>query len=145
MRTVDVQTVLDSIHRDRGDSLSHAKYVHCKVTCSTIFALALRLGHHPGPNPEDGTSVRGYGHTNHRANEAYTLQEIKQFLTLFPSGQLAAAIGLNAFLALRASEIRALLPEDFDGDHVRIHRDTKTGNDEILPVVAPLKKILAAG
>jgi hypothetical protein len=28
---------------------------------------------------------------------------------------------------------------------IRIHRDTKTGNDELLPVVAPLAKLLADG
>jgi hypothetical protein len=38
-----------------------------------------------------------------------------------------------------------LLPDDFDGDTVRIHRDTKTGNDVRLPVVAPLKALLSDG
>jgi hypothetical protein len=34
------------------------------------------------------------------------------------------------------------LPDDFDGDRVRIHRYTKTGNDDLLPVIAPLKRLL---
>jgi len=119
--------------------------MHHKVTASAIFSHAMRLGHPPGPNPEDGSSVRSYGHTGHRENGAYSLQEIKQFLALFPSGQVAVTIGLNAFLALREPELRALLPEDFDGDHVRIHRATKTGNDERLPVIAPLKRLLVDG
>lgn len=111
-----------------------------KVTCSAIFAHALRLGHHPGPNPEDGTTVRGYGHNEHRENGAYTLEDIKGFLSLFPAGPIAVAIGVNAFLALRKPEAEALLPDDYDQKQgkVRIHRDTKTGNDEWLPVVAPL-------
>ena len=145
VRVADVQTALDAIHRDRGDDVGHDVYMHAKVTCSAIFSMALRLGHHPGPNPEDGTTVRGYGHTRHRENAAYTLEEIKQFLKLFPSGQIAVIIGLNAFLALRKPELQALLPDDFDGNYVRIHRDTKTGNDELLPVIAPLKRLLADG
>jgi hypothetical protein len=48
------------------------------------------------------------------------LQEIKQFLALFPSGQIAVTIGLNAFLALRNPELQALLPDEFDGDYVCI-------------------------
>src|SRR5262249_40715453 len=76
---------------------------------------------------------------------AYTLQDIKQFLALFPSGQVAVTIALNAFLALRKPELEALLPDDFDGDYVRIYRDTKTGNDERLPVIAPLNRLLADG
>lgn len=80
-----------------------------------------------------------------RDNAAYTLEEIKQFLKLFPSGQIAVTIGLNAFLALRKPELQALLPDDFDGNYVRIHRDTKTCNYERLPVIAPLKRLLADG
>jgi len=85
--------------------------------------------------PGDGSSVRDYGHNNHRENGAYSLQQIKQFVSLFPSGQ-------NAFLALRKPELEALLPDGFDGNYVCIHRDTKTGNDERLPVIAPLKRLL---
>jgi len=98
-------------------------------------------------NPEDGTSVRGYGHSNHRENAAYSLEEVKQFLKLFPAGRAAVAIGINAFLALRKPEVEALLPDDYDQKHgkIRIHRDTKTGNDEWLPVVAPLAKLLCDG
>jgi hypothetical protein len=130
-----------------GDELSHDIYMHCKVTCSAIFADALQLAHHPGPNPEDGTTVRAYGHTDHRENGAYRLEQIKQFLQLFPAGPGAVAIGINAFLALRKPEVEALLPDDFDKekDRIRIHRHTKTGNDEWLPVVAPLRKLLAGG
>ena len=117
------------------------------MTCSAIFSHALRLGHHPGPNPEDGTTVRGYGHTNHRENGAYTLDEVKQFLKLFPAGPVAVAIGINAFLALRRPEVEVLLPDDYDQGRgkIRIHRATKTGNDEWLPVVAPLVKLLSDG
>ena len=147
VRVADIQAALDGIHVERGDKVGHAVYMQCKVTCSAIFAHAMRLGHHPGPNPEDGTSVRGYGHTNHRENGAYTLEEIKGFLSLFPAGPVAVAIGVNAFLALRKPEAEALLPDDYDkqGGRIRIHRDTKTGNDEWLPVVAPLAKLLCDG
>ena len=105
------------------------------------------LGHHPCPNPGDGTTVRRYGHSNHRENGAYTLEEVKQLLNLFPAGPVAVAVGINAFLALRKPEAEALLPDDFDQERgrIRIHRHTKTGNDEWLPVVAPLAKLLAQG
>ena len=91
--------------------------------------------------------MRKYGHTEHRANGAYDLNEIKQFLTLFPAGDIAVAIAINAFLALRKPEVEALLPGDFDPttNRVRIHTHTKTGNDEWLPTVAPLRTILADG
>ena len=147
MRVCDVQRALDQVHAERAEELGHSSYMHCKVTCSAIFSHALRLGHHPGPNPEDGTTVRGYGHTNHRENGAYTLDEVKQFLRLFPGGPVAVAIGINAFLALRRPEAEALLPDDYDRQRgkIRIHRDTKTGNDEWLPVVAPLAKLLSDG
>lgn len=107
----------------------------------------MRLGHHPGSNPEDGTTARRYGHNNHRENGAYTLAEVKQFLNLFPAGPVAVAIGINAFLALRKPEAEALLPDDYDREHgrIRIHRNAKTGNDEWLPVVAPLRKLLVDG
>lgn len=147
VRVCEVQNALDRIHAERGEDLGHGSYMHCKVTCSAILAQALRLGHHPGPNPEDGTSVRSYGHNEHRENGAYTMEEIKQFLKLFPAGAVAVAIGINAFLALRKPEAEALLPDDYEkqGGRIRIHRDTKTGNDEWLPVVAPLAKLLADG
>ena len=80
-------------------------------------------------------------------NGAYTLDEIKQFLNLFPAGPVAVAIGINAFLALRRPEVEVLLPDDYDQGRgkIRIHRATKTGNDEWLPVVAPLVKLLSDG
>lgn len=147
VRACDVQAALDAIHRKRGETVGHAVYVQCKVTASALFSMALRLGHHPGPNPEDGTTVRAYGHNRHNENGVYTLDEVRQFLNLFPAGPVAVAIGVNAFLALRKPEVHALLPEDYDkqGGKIRIHRDTKTGNDEWLPVVAPLAKLLADG
>ncbi len=147
VRVCDVQNALDRIHAERGNDLGHHSYMHMKVTCSAMFALALRLGHHPGPNPEDGTSVRSYGHSNHRENGAYTLDEVKQFLRLFPAGPVAVAIAINAFLGLRRPEVEALLLDDYDQQRgkIRIHRDTKTGNDECLPVVAPLAKLLSDG
>lgn len=147
VRVCDVQNALDRIHAERGEELCHDSYMHCKVACSAIFSHALRLGHHPGPNPEDGTSVRGYGHSNRRENGAYTLDDVKQFLKLFPAGPVAVAIAVNAFLALRRPEVEALLPDDYDQKQrkIRIHRDTKTGNDEWLPVVAPLAKLLCDG
>ena len=143
----DVQAALDAIHDERGEEIGHESYMHCKVTASAIFSLAIRRGDHPSPNPEDGTSCRGYGHTKQRENGSYNLSEIKQFITLFPSGDVAVAIGINAFLALRKPEVEALLPDDYDPTthRVHIHRDTKTGNDEWLPVVAPLRKLLEVG
>jgi integrase len=146
-RPSNVQAALDAIHADRGEEISHDTYLQAKVTCSAIFSLAIRRGDHPGPNPEDSTSVRGYGHTNKRENGAYDLSEIKQFFTLFPAGDIAVAIGINAFLALRKPEVEALTPDDYDPQtkRVRIHKDTKTGNDEWLPVVAPLRKLLESG
>jgi hypothetical protein len=145
VQTKHVQQALDAIYADRGDELCHDIYNFAKITARTIFRRAIALGHHPGPNPAVEASVRGYGHTNHRENGAYSLEEIRQFLKLFPSGQIAVTIGQNAFLALRGPELKALLPDDFDGDAVRIHRDTKTGNDERLPVIAPLKALLVDG
>jgi integrase len=144
----DVQAALDAIHAERGETIGHGIYMQRKVACSAIFAHAVRSGHHPGPNPEDGTTVRGYGHTNHRENGAYKLEEVKQFLKVFPAGPVAVAIGINAFLALRKPEAEALLLEDYDAEkrRIRIHRNTKTGNDEILLVgVAPLANLLADG
>ena len=40
-----------------------------------------------------------------------------------------------------------ILPDDYDAQQTRsrIHRNTKTGNDEWLPVVAPLAKLLSDG
>jgi hypothetical protein len=75
------------------------------------------------------------------------LDEVKQFLRLFPAGPVATAIGINAFLALHRPEAEALLPDDYDEERrkVRIHRDTKTGNAEWLPVVAPLVKLVSDG
>jgi hypothetical protein len=60
--------------------------------------------------------------------EAYSLQEIEQFLTLFPRGQIAVTIALKAFLALREPELDALMPDDIDGDRVRIWMDAKPHN-----------------
>ena len=139
------QNALNGIYNTRVDELCHDVFMQTKVSASAVFAHVLRIGHHPGPNPATVTSVRGYGHNNHRENGAYTLQEIKQLLALYPSGQIAVTIGLNAFLALRGPEVEALLPDDFDRDRVRIHRDTKTGNDEFLPVIGPLKRLLVDG
>jgi len=66
---------------------------------------------------------------------------------LFPSGDVAVAIAINAFLALRRPEAEALLPEDYDPqtNRIRIHRDTKTHNDEWLPVIAPLREVIEGG
>lgn len=140
----DIQSALDTVYEERGDEIGHNAYLHMKVTVSAIFSLAIRRGDHPGPNPEDSTTVRKYGHTKKRPNEAVSINEIQQFLTLFPTGNAAVAIGINAFLALRKPEVQALTPEDFDqkNNRIRVHTDTKTGNDEWLPVIAPLRKIL---
>jgi integrase len=145
--TPHIQSALDAIHLERGETISHDLYMQCKVTCSAIFSLAIRRGDHPGPNPENSTSVRNFGHKDHRENGAYDLNEIKQFLTLFPTGDVAVAIAINAFLALRKPEVESLVTEDFDPktNCVRIHTHTKTGNDEWLPVIAPLRKVLVDG
>jgi len=145
--TPQIQAALDSIHDERKETISHDTYMLIKVTVSAIFSLAIRRGDHPGPNPEDHTSVRGYGHKDHRKNGASDLSEIKRFFLLFPTGDTAVAIAVNAFLALRKPEVESLRPEDFDPvtNLVRIHRNTKTSNDEKLPVVGPLREIMAAG
>lgn len=146
--TPHVQEALDSVHAERGEEVGHDVYMHCKVTLSAMFSVAIRRGHHPGPNPENSTSVRGYGHTDHRENGAYDLNEIKQFITIFQGDtDVAAAIAINAFLALRKPEAEALMPEDFNPqtNQIRIHRHTKTGNDEMLPVIRPLATVLKAG
>lgn len=51
------------------------------------------------------------------------MDEVKQFLKLFPAGPVAVAIGINAFLALRRPEAEALLPDDYDQGRgkIRIH------------------------
>ncbi len=145
--TPHIQSALDSIHDERKEEISHDCYMHIKVTASAIFSLAIRRGDHPGPNPENQTTVRSYGHNEHRKNGAYDLNEIKQFLTMFPEGNTAVAIAINAFLALRKPEAEALTTEDFDAATglVRIHHRTKTGNDEKLPVIGPLRRIMAMG
>lgn len=147
VQTPHVQAAFDAIHEQRGEEIGHDTYVNTKVTASAIFSLAIRRGDHPGPNPEDSTSVRGYGHTKKRENGAYDLNEIKQFFTLFPDGDTAVTIAINAFLALRKPEAEALLPDDYDPQtkRIRIHRDTKTHNDEWLPVIAPLRKVIERG
>jgi len=146
--TPQIQSAIDAVHDDRGETLSHSIYGHIKVTCSAIFGLAIRRGDHPGPNPAVETVVRNYGHTKHNKNGAYDLNQVKQFLTLFADDRdIAATICINAFLALRKPEAESLQPEDYDPSTglVRIHRDTKTGNDVWLPVVGPLRKIMAVG
>jgi integrase len=144
--TPHIQSALDAIHDERGEDISHDCYMLIKVTCSAIFSLAIRRGDHPGPNPENSTTVRSYGHKEHRDNGAYDLEEIKRFFTLF-SGDVAVAIAVNAFLALRKPEVEALSPDDFDPitNRVHIHKQTKTGNDEWLPVVGPLRQIMDSG
>ena len=139
VRVADGQAALNSLHRDRPD-LSAGAFSLCKSTLSAVFALALRLGHVTA-NPVIGTSIRGMGHHNHRENGAYSLDEVRQMLTLF-SGQVAAAIGIAAFLGLRGPEMEALEPSDFDGESMRIHRQTKTKTDVTIPVIAPLKRLL---
>jgi hypothetical protein len=121
--TPHIQAALDAIHDERKETLSHDTYMLIKVTVSAIFTLAIRGGDHPGPNPEDTTTVRSYGHHDHRVKGAYNVNEIRQFLTLFPTGDVAVAIAINAFLVLRKPEAEALTPEDFDAASglVRIH------------------------
>jgi hypothetical protein len=110
--TPHIQAALDAYHGERGEEIGHDAYLHLKVTASAIFSHAIRCGHHPGPNPENSTTVRGYGHENRRVTGAYDINEIKQFLTLFAVGDVAVAIAINAFLALRSPEIEGLTPED---------------------------------
>lgn len=145
--TPHIQSALDSIHDEHKEDISHDCYMQIKVTASAIFSLAIRRGDHPGPDPENQTTVRIYGHKQHRPNGAYDLNEIKQFFHFFPSGDMAVAIAVNAFLVLRKLEIEALSPEDFDPatNLARIHRNTKTSDDEKLTVAGPLRKIMAAG
>ena len=80
-------------------------------------------------------------------NGAYSLEQVKQFLQLFPAGSVAVAIGINAFLALRKPEVESLLPDDYDAVRrlIRVHINTKTHNDIWLPVVKPLGDLLANG
>ena len=91
------------------------------------------------------TRIRDYGHDNHRPNEAYSLQEIKKFLALFPGAQIAVTIALKTFLALRAPELEALTPDELTVTVVRIWKNTKIHNSEYLPVIPPLKRLLVKG
>lgn len=140
VRTADVEAAFNSIQEERKDELGHDTYKVIRSAAWAIFAVALRLGHVVS-NPVPGTSVKGMGHHDHRENAAYSLSEVRQFLTLF-SGQTKATIGIMAFLGLRAPEAEALEPSDFDGENMRIHRETKTWNDVCIPVIAPLKRLL---
>jgi len=144
VRTFHVQQALDAIHRSAGEKIGHSMFRLMKVTCSALFAHALRLGH-VVTNPAQGTSVRGFGHSNHRPNEAYSIAEVRQLLMLVADNpQVAAVVGTFAFLGLRNNEAAKLQAEDYKSTNVRVWRDTKTGNNELVPVIAPLRKLLDA-
>jgi hypothetical protein len=146
--TPHIQSAIDAVHNDRGETLSHSVYIHVKVTCSAMFSLAIRRGDHPGPNPADECVVRNYGHTEHNENGAYDLNQVKQYMTLFADDKdILAAIAINAWLALRKPEVESLKPSDYDPSTglIRVHKHTKTGNDIYLPVVGPLRPVMLQG
>lgn len=150
VQTHHLQKALDAIYKKEGDRLGHGMYIAMVVTLSAIFAHAKRQGH-VTHNAAQGLCVTNYGHELHRENGAYFLQEVKQFLTIL-QGQLAAVVACFALTALRNNELPALDVADYTGTHLRVHRawshgilkETKTGNDELVPVIAPLRKLLDA-
>jgi len=141
VRPHDIQNAFDGLDKDKGEVLSHDTFTLVKVCASAIFALALRLGH-VASNPVIGTSIRGMGHTKHRENGAFSLDEIIK-MTMYFEGQTLATVGICAFLGLRGPEIEALEPSDDEGENMHVHRHTKTGNGVRIPIIAPLRKCLA--
>src|SRR6266481_7945520 len=118
-RTVDGETLMRNIERERGEELAHGTYRHIKVTLSAIFTHAKRVGIFDGVNPMQNVSIpKGKKHGRKRL--AYSLEEIEQHLDLFRrdpivirrddgslytpqilAGVVRAVIGVGAFAGLR--------------------------------------------
>ncbi len=168
-RTVDGETLMRNIERERGEELAHGTYRHIKVTLSAIFTHAKRVGIFDGVNPMQNVSIpKGKKHGRKRL--AYSLEEIEQHLDLFRrdpivirrddgslytpqilAGVVRAVIGVGAFAGLREGEIRGICWEDDDGDVLNIRRsvwrttvkdDTKTHEDEEDPGIVPIVRPL---
>ncbi len=123
-RTVDGERILDSIAREH--KLTSTTLAHIKAFLSGSFRFAKRQGVINSENPiRDVVLPKGkpVGETH-----AYSLKEIAQMLKVLPE-PASTIVAVAAFTGVRKGELRGLLWENYDGEHVLISqsfwRDTR--------------------
>ena len=149
MRGVSVSTrekLLEAIAKQH--KLTSTTLAHIKAFLSGIFRFAKRQGVINPENPmRDIVLPRGMpaGETH-----AYSLEEITQMLNVLPE-PAATIVAIAAFTGVRKGELRGLLWENYDGEHVLVsqsfwrgHRlDPKTRQSKApVPVIAQLARRL---
>ena len=149
IRTVHIQKLIASIPT-RFPHLSHRTLTRVKTFLSSAFKHAKREGILDGENPVRDVSVPG----KPRKFKAptYTMQEFGDIAGAVRHHSTAfAAVSVAALTGLRASEIRGLTWEDFDGEFLTVKRSVwrtsisapktfeSAGNVPVIPI---LRKIL---
>jgi integrase len=117
-RTKDGQHLFERIAED-NPNLSHTTLMHTKALLSGVFNFARQEDALRGANPMQGVKAEGRRYRPHR--HAYTLNDI--FVMLPKLNEPARTIVMvAAFSGLRASEIRGLRWEDYNGTELRVSR-----------------------
>jgi integrase len=148
-RTVHAQRLMRQI-----TGVGHRTLLHIKSFLSGAFKYAKREGLLDGINPVMDVSVPGKA--AYEKGPAYTVSEIEDILFTL-TGTARNVVVVAAFTGLRASEVKGLRVEDFDGECIRVARsvwrthvgDTKTASSRalvpLIPLLLPVLKKLTAG
>jgi site-specific recombinase XerC len=142
VRTPDINRIFKSLIESDGDTVrAQSSYNNIKNFLSGAFRAAVGEGLIEFNPVRDAMSVEGNDPDTH----AYTLEEVRDLMSVVDHHALQAAFMVMTFTGLRLEEVKGLKWEDYDGETLNIQRavvqgkitETKTkGSKAAVPVVA---------
>jgi len=145
-RTADGEQMIADIARQNDLSRNTLKRI--KSFMSGVFKHAKRIGALDGINPMQDVSIPKARRS--RKTHAYSLEDISQMISILPEPG-ATIVATAAFTGMRKGEIRGLVWENYHDDAIWVTQsvwehfvtEPKTErSDSVIPVIAPLAKIL---
>jgi integrase len=145
-RTADGEQMIADIARQNDLSRNTLKRI--KSFMSGVFKHAKRVGALDGINPMQDVSIPKARRS--RKTHAYSLEDISHMISILPEPG-ATIVATAAFTGMRKGEIRGLVWENYHDDAIwvtqsvweRFVTEPKTErSDSVIPVIAPLGKIL---
>ena len=145
-RTADGEQMIADIARQKDLSRNTLKRI--KSFMSGVFKHAKRVGALDGINPMQDVSIPKARRS--RKTHAYSLEDISHMISILPE-PAATIVATAAFTGMRKGEIRGLVWENYHDDAIwvtqsvweRFVTEPKTErSDSVIPVIAPLAKIL---
>lgn len=146
--TFDGEQLLATIAQQHPD-LSKPTLKQIQSLLSGIFKQAKRMKF-VADNPMRDTSIPASAKAHGRETGIYSLDEIRQMLTILPEPE-RSIVGVAAFAGLRRGEIRGLEWQHYKGTALDIKQSIYAGvttapkseaSQALVPAITPLKRIL---